>query len=119
MKRILLALALMSPVAVNAQYRITQHYPVGGEGSWDYVVPDTAHHRLFIGRQDRVMVVDENDGRLLEPERGTFVTNIPLGGKPEYGGVGGWSNADGTLTVIHQDTPDTYHVAQTIERIRP
>jgi DNA-binding beta-propeller fold protein YncE len=281
MKRILLALALMSPVAVNAQYRITQRYPVGGEGSWDYVVPDTAHHRLFIGRQDRVMVVDENDGRLLgevkgihgahgtaidlgtghgfatsgadssivmfdlrtfavlgkahaaedadaiifdepsrrvfsfngdahsatvvEPERGTVVTNIPLGGKPEYGVSAGdgmvyvnltdtsevveidaknlrvtrrWStapcrqpvamaidrvhrrlfsgcrsgvmavsdiargtvvatvpigagtdgaaydastgdafasNADGTLTVIHQDTPDTYHVAQTIE----
>jgi hypothetical protein len=24
------------------------------------------------------------------------------------------SNADGTLTVIHQDSPDKYHVAQTI-----
>ena len=25
------------------------------------------------------------------------------------------SNADGTLTVIHQDGPDRYHVAQTLE----
>ena len=25
------------------------------------------------------------------------------------------SNADGTLTVIHQDTPDTYHVVQTVQ----
>ena len=25
------------------------------------------------------------------------------------------SNADGTLTVIHQDTPDTYRVVQTVE----
>ncbi len=25
------------------------------------------------------------------------------------------SNADGTLTVIHQDTPDQYHVAQTVQ----
>jgi hypothetical protein len=25
------------------------------------------------------------------------------------------SNADGSLTVIHQDSPDRYHVAQTVE----
>jgi DNA-binding beta-propeller fold protein YncE len=25
------------------------------------------------------------------------------------------ANADGTLTVIHQDTPDTYHVVQTLQ----
>ena len=25
------------------------------------------------------------------------------------------SNADGTLTVIHQDAPDQYHVVQTVE----
>jgi hypothetical protein len=28
-------------------------------------VPDPANHRIFIGRQTRVMVVDENDGKLL------------------------------------------------------
>jgi len=25
------------------------------------------------------------------------------------------SNADGTLTIIHQDAPDKYHVAQTLD----
>lgn len=261
-------------------YRITHTYPVGGDGSWDYLVPDPAHHRVFIGRHDRVMVVDETNGRLLgevpdihgahgtaivektghgfatsgddgsvvmfdlatykplgrvhaaedadaiiydpvsnrvftfngdahsstviEPQKGTLVTNIDLGGKPEYGvsagdgkvyanltdngevveidakalrvtrrwptapcknpvsmsidvahnrlfsgcrsgvmavsdyragkivatipigaGVDGAgfdpatgdafaSNADGTLTVIHQDAPDRYHVAETV-----
>jgi hypothetical protein len=25
------------------------------------------------------------------------------------------SNADGTLTVIHQDSPDQYHVAETVQ----
>ena len=25
------------------------------------------------------------------------------------------SNADGTLTVIHQDTPDTYHVVESVQ----
>jgi len=32
---------------------------------------------------------------------------------PETGDVFA-TNADGTLTVIHQDTPDTYHVAGSI-----
>src|SRR5205823_83536 len=46
-------------------YRITHTYRLGGEGSWDYVVPDPPNHRIFIARQTRVMVVDENDGKLL------------------------------------------------------
>jgi len=265
----------------SPSYRITHTYTIGGDGSWDYIVPDPPNHRLFIGRQDRVMAVDENTGALLgevkgirgahgtavasssghgfatsgndqsvvmfdlktyavlgrtpaaedadaiiydgvsnrvftfngdahsstviDPRQGTLITNIPLGGKPEYGASSGdgrvyanltdtsevveidaksatvsrrWStapckqpvsmaidaahhrlfsgcrsgllavsdypagkvvatapigggvdgtvydsasgdvfasNVDGTLTVIHQDSPDQYHVIQTIE----
>lgn len=47
-----------------ANYRITHTYTLGGEGRWDYVVPDPPNHRLFIARTNRVMVVDE-DGKLL------------------------------------------------------
>lgn len=265
----------------SATYRITQKYVLGGEGRWDYVVPDPPNHRIFIARQDRVMVVDENTGKLIgevhdidgahgtapvnatghgfatsgndgavrmfdlktfkvldkipaaedadaivydsasnrvftlngdahsstviDPRTGKLITNIALGGKPEYGasaangkvyanltdtnevveidanaatvsrrwstlpckqpvsmaidtvhrrlfsgcrsgvmavsdygagkviatlpigtGVDGAgydpasgnafaSNADGTLTIIHQDSPDQYHVAQTLQ----
>src|SRR6476620_677164 len=48
-----------------AGYRVTHTFPVGGDGSWDYVIPDPPQHRVFIGRQNRVMVVDANDGKLL------------------------------------------------------
>ena len=48
-----------------ASYRITHTYVLGGEGSWDYVVPDPPNHRLFIARQNRVMVVDEDTGKLI------------------------------------------------------
>src|SRR5581483_10098629 len=51
--------------AQGAVYRIAHTYKLGGNGSWDYVVPDPPLHRVFIGRQNRVMVVDENDGKLL------------------------------------------------------
>jgi DNA-binding beta-propeller fold protein YncE len=282
MRRLAVLLALASaPALLAAQYHITHTFTTGGDGSWDYVVSDPASHRLFIGRQNRVMVVDANDGKLLgevtgingahgtalaekaghgfatsgndssivmfdlrtfkvlgrahaaedadaiiydaasdkvfsfngdahsstvvDPNSGKFVTNIPLGGKPEYGvsaldgkvyanltdvsevveidakkltvarrwstapckqpvamaidrahhrlfsgcrsglmavsdittgkvvatlpigaGTDGAaidpvtgdafaSNADGTLTVIHQDGPDTYHVVQNVQ----
>lgn len=168
MRRSILLLSLVAAPSLAAQssqssqsYEITHTYSVGGEGGWDYVVPDAPNHRLFIGRQNRVMVVDMNNGRLIaevtgikgahgtalaagtghgfatsgndssivmfdlktyktlaripaaddadaiiydpaskrvfsfngdansstvvDPLKGTLVTNIPLGGKPEYG----------------------------------
>src|SRR5438270_12795549 len=49
----------------SSMYRITHTYVLGGEGGWDYVVPDPPNHRLFVARQNRLMVVDEDDGKLL------------------------------------------------------
>jgi len=46
-------------------YRVTHTYALGGDGSWDYVIPDPPNHRLFIARQNRVMVVDEDKGMLI------------------------------------------------------
>jgi DNA-binding beta-propeller fold protein YncE len=62
---VLAVLALHSAHAQSPSYEITHTYPVGGEGSWDYLVSDPPRHRVFIGRRDRVMVVDETTGRLL------------------------------------------------------
>src|SRR5580692_6518370 len=74
MKHTKIAIALLTCALVAAQsstaqispsYRVTHTYTLGGDGSWDYVVPDPANHRLFIARQNRVMVVDEDSGTLL------------------------------------------------------
>jgi outer membrane protein assembly factor BamB len=281
-----MSLVAVAPLLAQSApaYRITHTYPLGGDGGWDYIVPDPPNHRLFIGRQNRVMVVDEDKGTLLgevtgiqgahgtaiaaatghgfatsgndqsvvmfdvktfkvlgripaaedadaiiydgasnrvftfngdahsstviDPQAGALVTNIPLGGKPEYGASAGdgkvyanltdtnevveidakaatvarrWStapckqpvamaidtghhrlfsgcrsgvmaisdyqtgkvvatvpigagvdgagfdaasgnafasNADGTLTVIHQEAPDQYHVTQTVQTVQ-
>lgn len=68
-RSILLILSLCTIRTLHAQsapaYRITHTYLLGGDGGWDYLVPDPPKHRIFIGRQDRVMVIDENDGRLI------------------------------------------------------
>src|SRR3984957_10062189 len=49
----------------QSSYHIAHTYTLGGDGSWDYVVPDPPNHRVFIARQNRVMVVDEDKGTLL------------------------------------------------------
>jgi hypothetical protein len=61
----LLAQSSSSSSSSSSSYRVTHNYPLGGDGGWDYIVPDPPNHRLFIGRQDRVMVVDEDTGKLL------------------------------------------------------
>jgi WD40 repeat protein len=65
MRRTLVIVAICLAEPASAQYAVTHTYPLGGEGSWDYVIPDPARHRLFIARQNRVMVVDERTGKLL------------------------------------------------------
>src|ERR1700730_10185877 len=69
MRNIALVLTLAAVTPLLAQkpsaYRITHTYTLGGDGGWDYIVPDPPNHRLFIARQNRVMVVDEDNGTLL------------------------------------------------------
>ena len=187
MRSIALALTLAIVTSLLAQssssYRVTHTYTMGGDGSWDYVVPDPPNHRLFIARQNRVMVVDEDSGKLLgevtgiqgahgtavaeatghgfatsgndqsvvmfdlktfkvlgripaaedadaiiydsaskrvfpfngdahsstviDPRAGTLITNIPLGGKPEYGAPAGdgkvYANLTDTSEVVEID----------------
>ena len=80
-----IALAAATAALLLAQstssYSITHTYNLGGDGGWDYIVPDPPNHRLFIGRSDRVMVVDEDRGTLIgevtgiQGAHGTAVVN--------------------------------------------
>jgi len=75
---------------------------------------DTAHHRLFSGCRSGVMAVSDY-------QAGKVVATVPIGAGVDgaafdaASGNAFASNADGTLTVIHQDTPDQYHVAENIQ----
>jgi DNA-binding beta-propeller fold protein YncE len=69
MRRLALAIVIGSAVSLLAQsgvpYRVTHTYELGGDGGWDYIVPSHDEHRVYVGRTNRVMVIDTNDGRLL------------------------------------------------------
>jgi DNA-binding beta-propeller fold protein YncE len=187
MRNVAFVLTLAAAAALLAQspstYHVTHTYLLGGEGSWDYVIPDPPNHRLFIARQTRLMVVDEDTGALLgevagingahgtavapstghgfatsgndqsvvmfdlktfktlgkipaaedadailydapsnrvftlngdahsstviDPTKGTLITNIPLGGKPENGASAGdgkvYANITDTSEVVEID----------------
>ncbi len=60
----LCALAPALPVAAQS-YHVAHTFKLGGDGGWDYLALDGATNRLFIGRNDRIMVVDPTKGKLL------------------------------------------------------
>ena len=67
MRAVMLSLMFgaVGSLSAQAHYQITHTFVLGGDGRWDYVIPDPPHHRVFIARQNRVMVVDAQDGKLL------------------------------------------------------
>src|SRR3989441_9492556 len=54
----------VAPVGAQG-YHVARTVVLGGDGGWDYVALDTVGHRLFIARQDRVMVVDPASGKVV------------------------------------------------------
>lgn len=54
---LLLLGAMPARAQVPHHYRVTARIPLGGAGTWDLLTVDSASRRLFIARDDRVMVV--------------------------------------------------------------
>jgi DNA-binding beta-propeller fold protein YncE len=60
------ALALAAePAAGSGGHQVIARWTLPGVGGWDYLTMDSAKHRLFITRGDRVEVVDTQSGTLL------------------------------------------------------
>ncbi|HZX67365.1 MAG TPA: hypothetical protein VFE70_00700 [Candidatus Elarobacter sp.] len=72
---------------------------------------DAAHHRLFSGCSNKVMVV-------LNSDNGAIVATLPIGQGTDATAFDAGtqlafsSNGDGTLTVVHEDSPAALTVAQ-------
>lgn len=60
---LIVALALTAASSGAQDYHVAATHVIGGDGGWDYVALDTVGHRLFIARNDRVLVVDEASGK--------------------------------------------------------
>lgn len=88
-------------------------WPIGCESPSGQAI-DTAHNRLFAVCDGKKMaVVDFGNGKV--------VATPDIGDGPDAAafdassGNAFSSNGDGTLTVVHQDSPDSYSVAQNLD----
>ena len=79
---------------------------------------DSRNHRLFAVCGNALMAVVNTD-------KGNVVTTVPIGNgvdaagfDAERGLVFASNGADGTLSIIRQDSPDTYRVVQTLKTER-
>lgn len=61
----LLSSAASAAAPPPSAYYVAKTYPLGGPGGWDYLTLDSATDRLFIARDDRVMVVDTRTGNIV------------------------------------------------------
>ena len=59
------AAAVLSLAATSAaqNYHVADHWKIGGQGGWDYLLSDDAAHRLYLTHNSRVEVVDSITGK--------------------------------------------------------
>ena len=98
----LLPLSIIGELAAQSPspYHQLASYTLGGDGGWDYLTLDTAGHRLFVSRGDRVMVIDESSGKLLSEITGLHRTH---GIAFDYGAKHGFITASGDSSVTMFD----------------
>lgn len=82
------------PVSVAAQqpYHVIDHWKLGGEGGWDYLIADSAAHRLYITHGPRVEVLDSQTGKqvgAITGLHGTHGVALDTAGKFGYISDGG------------------------------
>jgi YVTN family beta-propeller protein len=57
------AVVSLATLCAAQNYHVTEHWKVGGQGGWDYLLSDDAAHRLYITHNSRVEVVDTTTGK--------------------------------------------------------
>jgi DNA-binding beta-propeller fold protein YncE len=98
----------------SRELKVEQRWPTAPCSSPSSMAMDRANRRLFIGCRSKVMAV-------LDADTGKVITTLPIGDHvdatafdPETKLVFN-SNGEGTITVIHQDSPDTYSIVETVK----
>jgi outer membrane protein assembly factor BamB len=97
--------------------RILNRWSLAPGESPSGIAIDTVHRRLFVGCRNRKLVVMNSD-------TGKVVTTVPIGEGVDANrfdadtGVVFSSNGDGTLTVVHEDSPDAYSVIANVSTQR-
>lgn len=92
-------------------YHVAHTYTLGGDGGWDYLSLDTVGHRLFVARQDRVMVIDPASGKVLAEIPGL---NRAHGVAFDYADGKGFATSGGDSSVVIFDLKTLQVTGRTI-----
>lgn len=102
-------------VKFNARdLKVEQRWPTAPCAKPSSIAMDRENRRLFIGCRSKVMAV-------MNADTGQLITTLPIGDHvdatafdPESKLIFN-SNGEGTITVIHQDSPDKYSPVETVK----
>ncbi|MDB6123296.1 MAG: beta-propeller repeat-containing protein [Pedosphaera sp.] len=94
---------------------VKNHWPVAPGEEPSALAMDQANHRLFIGcgGNEKMVIMDAQTGKVVTSEptgKGVDAAVYDAGTKRAFS-----SQGDGTMTVVHQDSPDKYTVEETVK----
>jgi DNA-binding beta-propeller fold protein YncE len=98
----------------SRELKVEQRWPTAPCASPSSMAMDRANRRLFLGCRSKVMAVVDADS-------GKVITTLPIGDHVDATAFDADtklifnSNGEGTITVIHQDSPDKYTVVETVK----
>jgi YVTN family beta-propeller protein len=100
----------------SRELKVEQRWPTAPCSSPSSMAMDRANRRLFLGCRSKVMAVVDADS-------GKVITTLPIGDHVDATAFDNEiklifnSNGEGTITVIHQDSPDKYTVVETVKTL--
>ena len=104
-------------VKINARkLAVEQRWPLAPCESPSSMAMDRPNRRLFIGCRNKLMAVVDADS-------GKVITTVPIGEHVDATAFDSDfrlifnSNGEGTITVVHEDTPDKYSVVETVKTV--
>ena len=104
-------------VKINSrELKVEQRWPTAPCKAPSSMAIDRANRRLFLGCRSKVMAV-------INADTGQVITTLPIGDHVDATAFDEEtklifnSNGEGTVTVIHQDSPDKYSVVETVKTL--
>jgi YVTN family beta-propeller protein len=102
---------------INARsLKVEQRWPTAPCASPSSMAMDRPNRRLFIGCRNKLMVV-------VNADTGQVIATLPIGDHVDATAFDSASrlifnsNGEGTITVIHQDSPDKYSVVENVKTL--
>jgi DNA-binding beta-propeller fold protein YncE len=98
----------------SRELKVEQRWPTAPCSSPSSMAMDRANRRLFVGCRSKVMAV-------LDADTGKVITTLPIGDHVDATAFDAAtklifnSNGEGTVTVIHEDSPEKYSLVETVK----